>query len=209
MWPLNRNHHASIDRRDDKRARKRSRLQLKGTIFLPDKECEATCFVSDMSPDGAGLKSACSAAIGTDIVLYVQGLGRFEGTIIHRDRLRVGVKFNYSKLSRMRIAEQIAMYLEHGPFIYTSMRSRPRLTAKKMVHSFALELETGQKQVCDVVDITFIGASLKTDTRPEVGERVMFGKTPGVVVRHTEDGFAISFGETGARVPAAFNFSCS
>jgi hypothetical protein len=207
MWRGNRNH--LTPRPEEKRARKRARLKLEGTIFLPDKECEANCSVLDMSPDGAGLKSACSATLGTNIVLYVQGLGRFEGTIIHRDRLHVGVKFNYSKLSRVRIAEQIAMYLEHGPSIYTSMRSRPRLTAKKMVHSFALELGAGQKQVCDVVDITFIGASLKTDTRPAVGERVMFGKTPGVVVRHTEDGFAISFGVSGGRMPAALSFGYS
>jgi hypothetical protein len=207
MWPNNRNHQTQIDRRNDKRTRKRARLKVKGTIFFPDKECEASCSVLDMSPDGAGLKSACSAALGTNIVLYVEGLGRFEGIIIRRDRLHVGVKFNYSKLTRERIAEQIAMYMELGPSLYTSMRSRPRLTVKKMVHSFALELGAGEKQACDVVDITFIGASLKTDTRPAIGERVIFGKTPAVVVRHTEDGFAISFGESGVRMPAALSYS--
>ena len=132
-------------------------------------------------------------ALGANIVLYIDGLGRFEGTIIRQDRVHMGVQFKYSKITRGRIAELIAVYLERGPFIHTSMRSRPRLTSRKMMHSFALELASGEKQACDIVDITISGASFKTDKRPALGERVMFGKTAGVVVRHTDCGFAVSF----------------
>ena len=132
-------------------------------------------------------------ALGANVVLYIDGLGRFEGTIIRQDRLHVGVQFKYSKTTRERIAELIAIYLERGPFIHTSTRSRPRLAAKKMLHGFPLELASGQKQVCDIVNITFSGASFKSDKRPAVGERVMFGKTAGVVVRHTDYGFAVTF----------------
>jgi hypothetical protein len=65
------------------------------------------------------------------------------------------------------------------------------------MHSFELELASGQKQACDILDITFNGASFKADSRPALGERVMFGKTAGVVVRHTELGFAVSFRDPG------------
>jgi hypothetical protein len=193
LRPGNRNQHIPIDPSRDRRAQKRARLEVKGTIFFPDKEYEEKCLILDLSPDGAGLKSTCAIALGANIVLYVDGLGRFEGTIISQDRLRVGVQFKYSKITRERIAELIAMYLERGPFIYTSMRNRPRLTAKKIMHGVALELASGQKQACDIVDITFSGASFKTDKRPALGEHLMFGRTAGVVVRHTEFGFAVSF----------------
>lgn len=209
MRPGNRNQQTSIDPWGDRRAQKRARLEVKGNIFFPDKEYEQKCLVLDLSPDGAGLKSACSAALGANIVLYVDGLGRFEGTIIRQDRLHVGVQFKYSKTTRERIAELIAIYLERGPFIYTSMRSRPRLTARKIMHSFALELESGEKQACDIVDITFSGASFKTGSRPAVGERVMFGKTAAVVVRHTELGFAVAFWDSSVRTPVASSSSHS
>jgi hypothetical protein len=140
-------------------------------------------------------------ALGANIVLYVEGLGRFEGTIIRQDRIHVGVKFKYSKTTRERIAELIAIYLERGPFIYTSMRNRPRLTARKMMHSFLLELESGEKQACDIVDITLSGATFKTEKRPALGERVLLGKTAGVVVRHTDFGFAVSFWDAGSQMP--------
>ena len=37
------------------------------------------------------------------------------------------------------------------------------------------------------------GAAIATDQRPEIGTLVTIGKTPGRVVRHLEDGFAIEF----------------
>ncbi len=193
MRPGNRSQHALIDPRGDRRTQKRTRLEVKGSIFIPDKDYEEKCLVLDLSPEGAGLKSACSAPLGTNIVLYVDGLGRFEGKIIRQDRLDIGVQFKYSKSTRERIAELIATYLERGPFISSSMRSRPRVTARKIMHNFVLELASGQKQACDIIDITFSGASFKADTRPAVGESVMFGKTAAVVVRHTDVGFAVSF----------------
>ena len=193
MRPSNSNQQAGIDTRGDRRAQKRARLEVNGHLFFPDKEYEQKCLVLDLSPDGAGLKSTCSAALGANIVLYIEGLGRFEGTIIRKDRLHVGIQFKHSKTTRERVAELIAIYLERGPSVYTSVRNRPRLTARKIMHSFALELESGQKQACDIVDITFSGATFKTGSRPAVGERVMFGKTAAVVVRHTDFGFAVSF----------------
>jgi hypothetical protein len=203
MLPSSCNRQKLIDPWEDRRAQRRARLEVKGTILFPDKEYEEKCLVLDLSPDGAGLKSTCSVGSGTKIVLYVDGLGRFEGKIIRQDRLHVGVQFGYSKTTRERIAELIATYLECGPFIYTSTRSRPPLSARKILHSFALEMASGEKQACDIVDITFSGASFKTDTRPAVGERVMFGKTAAVVVRHTEIGFAVSFWDPSVRMPVA------
>lgn len=207
MRPSNRNLHTVIDPGGDRRAKKRARLELKGTIFSPDNEYEEKCLVLDLSPDGAGLKSACSMALPAHIVLYVEGMGRFEGTVIWRDRLHAGVRFKYSKITRERISELIAMYLECGPFTHTSMRRRPRLTARKIMHSFELELASGQKQACDILDITFNGASFKADIRPALGERVMFGKTAGVVVQHTELGFMVSFRDPGNQMPVAPNSS--
>src|SRR5215471_10332471 len=79
--------------RGERRARERAPVGVKGRIFFPARQWEEECVVSDLSPDGAGLKSSCSAAVGAAAVLYVDGLGRFEGKIVRHDRLRLGVKF--------------------------------------------------------------------------------------------------------------------
>jgi hypothetical protein len=44
-----------------------------------------------------------------------------------------------------------------------------------------------------VLDISQSGAAIATDERPEIGTLITIGKTPGRVVRHLENGFAIEF----------------
>ena len=52
----------------------RTGLGLKGKLFIPKRGSEDDCVVLDFSSDGAGLKCAASAPIGTDVVLYVNCL---------------------------------------------------------------------------------------------------------------------------------------
>jgi hypothetical protein len=73
------------------------------------------------------------------------------------------------------------------------MRNSKRLPVGEIAHSFMLE--SGQSHACDMVDIALSGISIKSDARPAVGERVFFGKSVAVVVRHTEVGFAVAFSD--------------
>jgi len=183
--------------RGERRARQRAPVGVKGKIFFPERKWEEECVVSDLSPDGAGLKSSCSAAIGALAVLYVDGLGRFEGKIVRHDRLRLGVKFDFSEVKRERLAQMITDYVERGEIRSTSVRTRSRLTGSHVLHQFILP--SGKWRDCEIVDIALSGASLRTDVRPPVGETIMFGKTTAVVVRHTKCGIAVSFLDNSER----------
>ena len=183
--------------RGERRARPRASVDVKGKIFFPERKWEEECVVSDLSPDGAGLKSSCSAAVGALAVLYVDGLGRFEGKIVRHDRLRLGVKFDFSEAKRARLAQMITDYVERGEIKSTSVRARSRLTSSHALHQFVLP--SGQTRDCEIVDIALSGASLRTDVRPPVGETITFGKTTAVVVRHTKSGIAVSFQDNSER----------
>jgi hypothetical protein len=179
------------DPKKDKRARTRALVGVKGRIFFPARQYEEECLVCDLSPDGAGLKSSCSGAIGANVILYVDGLGRFEGTIARHDRLRVGIKFKCSEVKRARIAELIANYVELGAVSSTALRDRSRQQGGVALHYFSLQ--SGETMSCEIVDIALSGASLRTDERPPIGETISFGKTLAMVVRHTDSGIAVSF----------------
>ena len=183
-------HSGLFDPSKDMRVQRRTRLEVQGTIFLPDEKYEEKCLVLDLSPDGAGLKSTCSAAIGTRVILHIQGLGRYEGTLIRHDRVRVGVQFKYSEAKRARIAETIAAYLECGPSSPTSGRTDPRMAVSAIPHKFVLA--SGETNECEIVDIALSGIAFKAAVRPAIGERVVFGNSAAVVVRHTNDGFAVA-----------------
>ncbi len=58
-----------------------------------------------------------------------------------------------------------------------------------------LVLPNGINVVCRVMDLSASGAAvaIAPDLRSPVGAEVAIGKTPGRIVRNTEDGFAIEF----------------
>ena len=191
MALVKREQDALFDPRNDMRAQRRTRLELQSKLFNPKNQCEETCLVLDLSPNGAGLKTGCTAPLGLLVVLHVNDLGRFEGTIVRRNRLYIGVQFKYSESARERIAGKIANYLEHGTSIYTPTRNSGRHAVAGLRHSFALA--SGKICPCEIIDIALSGISVKASVRPAVGERLFFGKTEVAVARHTEVGFAVGF----------------
>jgi hypothetical protein len=56
-----------------------------------------------------------------------------------------------------------------------------------------LILPDGLNVACRVIDLSASGAAIKSEYRPEIGALVTIGKTPGRVVRHLEEGFAVEF----------------
>ena len=197
MGLASRSPHSLFDPAKDRRTEARATLKVQGRIFSKKGQVEEACLVLDLSPDGAGLKSTCMAAVGSPVILYVDGLGRFEGAIVRHDRLYVGVQFKHSPTVRGRIAERIAAFVEKGTGLSTPQRKSPRLSVSEAAYSFTLD--SGQSHPCEIDDIALSGASFKTAIRPAIGARVFFGKTTAVVVRHTESGFAVTFsGPTAA-----------
>ena len=173
----------------DRRKQVRYRFRLKAKLLLLASGIEEDCIVLDLSPDGAGIKCAGSVPTGAQVVLYVDGFGRFEGKVVHRDRLRLGVAFRSSKAKRERTRAQLA-----GPNA-NAQRDKPRTgdRAKSVPPLNHLTTADGNQADCEVLDVGLSGASFRTDARPAVGEIVAFGETTGRVVRHTALGIAVEF----------------
>jgi hypothetical protein len=183
-------HPIRFDLSRDRRIQRRTRVEVKGTIYFIEAKYEEKCLVVDLSPDGAGLKSTCSAALGSHVILVIEGLGRYEGTLVRHDRVYVGVRFKYCELKRARIAKRIAAHVEYGPSYQTSARAHERIAPSAVHHKFVLE--SGESSDCEMVDIALSGIAFKSKVCPPVGERLFFGKSAAVVVRHTKDGFAVA-----------------
>lgn len=145
----------------------------------------------DLSADGAGLKSACTATMGARVVLYVDGFGRYEGCVAQRDRLRLGVRFICTDAKRARIVEQIASFIQNGKVTTTDLRAVERTRKIETLHNF--QLASGRAVPCEIADMALTGASLNTQFRPPVGEQIRFGGMSAVIVRHTETGIGVKF----------------
>lgn len=185
----------------ERRNQARTHVGLKGKLFVPQRNVEDDCTVIDFSTDGAGVKCAGSAPIGTRVVLYVECFGRFDGVVVRRDRVRLGVEFQASKVKRERTRDQIADFVAHGMVSHVPLRST--LRAKEIPPFKYFVAEDGTKVDCEIIDIALAGASLRTAVRPEIGQTLAFGETPARVVRHTAGGIAVEFvGRRQADKPA-------
>src|SRR5476651_998354 len=88
----------------ERRRFRRVPVNLSGRLFVPADSHEAKCRITDMSPGGASVECDCVPDAGVQIVLYIDGFGRFEGTIARQDERGFGVRFVSTALKRERTA---------------------------------------------------------------------------------------------------------
>ena len=114
----------------ERRRFRRVRLDLPGRLFLPADGEEAPCQVGDLSPGGANVACTLSPATGTQVVLYVDGFGRFEGQVVRREAKNFSVRFSCTVLKRERIVEQLTLFLNDA-LVEGAMLRRERANHKE------------------------------------------------------------------------------
>jgi hypothetical protein len=171
----------------ERRRFRRVRVDLTGRMFVPADSRECHCKILDLSPGGASLECDLVLTLGTQVVLYVDGFGRLEGTIARVEAQDFGISFTCTPMKRERIAEQLILFMNAS-----------------LVDESELRRHDGQFVACEVMDLSVSGVSLKTDVRPPIGEFVLIGQMAGRVARHHESGIGIEF-VGGAPAPALMN----
>jgi len=176
--------------RAERRRFRRVPVDLPGKLFVPGDGQEGECRVVEMSPGGAQID--CHMAIEQDapIVLYINGFGRYEATIVRRDGYGFGIRFICTALKRERTAEQLTLFLNRTLVDEADLRRHDRTPTKGLTRFTRAD---GQLVPCEVLDLSMSGISLKTDLRPPIGEFVLIGTMAGRIARHHGEGIGIEF----------------
>jgi hypothetical protein len=172
----------------EKRAFMRVPTALAGKMFFPPIDDEHDCIVTDISLGGATIQCGFMPALGTEIVLFLDGFGRFRGTVVRADGEEAGIHFEVSQEQRVRTAENIVLYIAGVRLRDTPSRQAERIAAPR---NFARE--TGETVAFEIRDISLTGASFIAEVCPPLGETVAIGRASGRVIRHFDDGFAVEF----------------
>ena len=176
--------------RAERRRYRRVRLDLPGKLFVPESASESPCKVVDMSSGGAQLGCELALEPGTQVVLYINGFGRFEGTVARRDGYGLGVRFASTALKRERTIEQLTLFINRALIDESELRRHDRTPTKGLTR---FTRSDGQLVPCEVLDLSMSGISLKTDLRPPIGEFILIGQMAGRVARHHTDGIGVEF----------------
>jgi PilZ domain len=176
--------------RADRRKFRRVLVNLPGKLFVPGNGQESTCTVVDMSPGGAQIACELTLEQEMQVVLYVNGFGRFEGSVVRCDEAGYGMRFVSTALKRERTAEQLTLFMNSGLIGDVDLRRDDRTPTKGLTRFTRAD---GQIVPCEVLDLSMSGISVKTDMRPPIGEFVLIGQMAGRVARHHDEGIGIEF----------------
>ena len=174
----------------DMRRHQRVKVTLLGRYMLPDRQ-EYPCQTVDMSPGGVRLTCAVFGQVGERIVLYLEQIGRIEGTIARMTSNGLAVKLSATLRKRDKIASQLTWLTNREILGLPEGRTHERLVP--LQPGMMMRLESGREVPVRVIDMSMSGAALSTISIPSIGTSVMIGKTPARVVRHFEGGLGVQF----------------
>jgi hypothetical protein len=175
---------------EERRRFQRVRVNLLGRYMLADRR-EFPCQIVDMSPGGMALIAPVNGKAGERVIVYVDHLGRLEGTIVRQFTNGFAMTIAATVRKRDKIAAQLTWLANREILGLPEDRRHGRIVPR--VQSSTLVLPNGTHVTCRVVDMSLSGAAISAATKPAVGTIVTLGKTQGRVVRHLDDGFAVEF----------------
>jgi hypothetical protein len=177
---------------EERRRHQRVRVDLLGRLMLENRQ-EYTCQIVDMSPGGMALIAQTPGRMGERVIAYVDHLGRLEGKITRHFEGGFAMSIGATPRKRDKLAAQLTWLANRQILNLPEDRRHGRIVPRSPMAR--LILPNGTNVACRVIDMSLSGAAvaISAEQLPAVGALVTIGKTPGRVVRHIEDGFALEF----------------
>lgn len=189
--------------RKDHRRHRRVKIRLQGR-FLNDESEEHSLIVENVSCGGASLNSTFIPEIGSQIVCYLDELGRLAGKVVRHHDTGFAMQFNVSQLKRDRLADKLIWLVNKDRLSLTEERSAQRFAAEGPA---LIKRQDGRVVQCRVVDISLSGAGFETDgPAPMIGEVILIGNISAEVMRSTPKGFGVRFIRSEPAAPVLPNF---
>jgi hypothetical protein len=175
---------------EERRRFQRVRVNLLGRYMLSDRR-EFPCQVTDMSPGGMALVAPVVGQLQERVIAYVDHVGRLEGVITRQFQNGFAMTISATMRKRDKLAAQLTWLANRHLLNSPEDRRHGRVAPKNPMAR--LIMPNGINIAVRVIDISQSGCAIGTDQRPEIGAMVTIGKTPGRVVRHLDEGFAVEF----------------
>jgi len=164
-------------------------VSVPGRYMLEDKR-EFPCRTVDFSLFSVSLVAPVRGALGERIVVYLDYVGRLEGTIIRETTFGFAIALILSPLKRDKIADLLNWFMNRE--ILEKADRRHERIVPNLRHSI-LSLEPDREHLVRLIDLSVSGAAIASDLDLPLDTKVNLGSRPGQIVRHFEGGFAVEF----------------
>jgi hypothetical protein len=161
-----------------------------GRFMLPDMS-EHPCQVSELTADGAIFGTTTLPEKNTQIVAYLDEIGRVEGLSGGAVPGGFRIAFSHTGQRKERFASRLSRRSAKNRTAGTDLRRNARLAPT--VSQSHITLPDGRVYPCEILDISLSGAAVKVDVMPSLGTHLRLGKMRGRIVRYVDSGIAIEF----------------
>ncbi|RLQ89426.1 PilZ domain-containing protein [Notoacmeibacter ruber] len=174
----------------ERRAFQRVHANIYGRFMLEDGS-EHACFIVDMSPGSAALRTDMTGEPGEKCICYLDHIGRVEGVVTRSLDDGFAITIIASDRKKDKIASQLTWLANRHELDLPEDRRHARVEPRNPIS--AMHLDDGRKYKCRIIDLSLSGAAIATEVRPALGTAVTLGTMKGRVIRHFNDGIAIEF----------------
>ena len=176
----------------ERRRFRRVRVSLAGRLYIPATQEEAICTVEDISAGDATLLCDLKSEPQGRAVIYLDGLGRFEGPVVRGREGGFVMNFSCSMQKREKLVDQLTLELNRHLLDESDLRKYDRVEAQSGSYTHFTR-STGDQVRCEVLDLSLTGLSIRTEMKPPVGEHILIGHRAGRIARHHSNGIGIEF----------------
>jgi hypothetical protein len=176
----------------ERRRFRRVHIAVSGRLYIPATQEEAICTIEDISPGDAAILCELHREPQGRAVIYLDGLGRFEGPVVRSKPGGFVMTFACSHQKREKLAEQLTLELNRHLLSEADVRRHDRVETGSGSFTHFTRY-TGEQIRCEVLDLSLTGVSVRTEIKPSIGEHILIGNRAGRVARHHADGIGVEF----------------
>jgi hypothetical protein len=190
----------------ERRRHQRVDVQVMGRYMLESRR-EYPCQTVNISPGGLAILAPVMGNIGERVVIYLDQLGRVEGTVIRQFQNGFAIAFSATVRKRDKLASQLTWLANRQLLGLPEDRRHDRVQPR--IPRTVITLDNGQQVVARLIDISTSGAGISTELKLVMDQRIVVGKLPAKVVRVFEGGVAVEFGRvlTGPEIDSDVSVS--
>ena len=166
----------------------RVKISVLGRYMLADRR-EFPCQVLEMSPGDALVIAPVAGQVGEKVIVYLDHIGRVEGTITEGVDGGFLMEVSASSRKRDKMAAQLTWLANKDILNLPEDRRHERVVPDNR-HSTVV-LDDGRRYNCKIIDISLSGAAIELAVRPAMGTPITLGRMRARVVRHFLDGIGV------------------
>jgi hypothetical protein len=175
----------------ERRRHQRVAVSLMGRYMLETRR-EYPCQSLNISPGGLALLAPVPGNLGERVVVYLDQLGRVEGTVVRHFQNGFAISLSATVRKRDKLAAQLTWLANRDILSLPEDRRHERLQPRNA--RTVITLDNGQQVVARLIDVSTSGASIATELKFTMHQRIVVGKLPARIVRIVDGGIAVEFG---------------